>query len=74
MNLYLFVSPQNSELPDHQIWNDCLYHAAVWETSTISAKAFAKDFYPAYHESWVVRQVDNPERLNDEEPQTEEMD
>ena len=72
MNLYLFVSPQNSDLSDHQIWADGLYHAAVWETSESSAQTFAKDFYSSYHESWVVRHVPHPERLADDETETEE--
>lgn len=73
MNLYLFVSPQNFDLPDHQIWNDGLYHAAVWETSELSAHQFAKDFYSSYHDSWVVRHINNPERLASD-PETEEYE
>lgn len=67
MNLYLFIDPQNDELSDAELWNESLYHAAVWESSPNSAVQFAKDFYNGYNPGWLIRQMGDPTKLSTNE-------
>jgi hypothetical protein len=64
MNLYLFISPNDNELTNNQIWANGNYFAAVWESSEKLAQVFAKDFYPSYNPGWLIREVTNPEKLS----------
>lgn len=65
MNLYLFISPDDNNLTNNQIWLDQKYFAAVWESSQSFAQVFAKDFYPSYNPGWLIREVTNPEKLSE---------
>jgi hypothetical protein len=67
MNLYLFIDAQNDDLSDSELWNEGLYHAAVWESSKYSAAQFAQEFYTGYNESWFIRQMGDPTKLSTNE-------